>query len=133
MDSRVSISPGDFAKLVLPVYKVMLIDIPTMATLGLMTSPTQRNPLGAIINPKHYTSASFARLISVASRRLNLDEAHFGAALDCDITEGGLMLAPNFLLEKVSNESSMCMIIQTQILPTSGVVCDFMHFFENVN
>lgn len=99
----------------LPVYEAMLIALPNTGTRGLMTSPTQWNPPGTIINLRHYTSASFARLISVAVRRLNLDGAHFDAAFDSDIIESGLLLAPNFLQEKVSNQGSICMMLAADI------------------
>lgn len=87
----------------------MFIHMSTMAILGLMTGPTQWNLVGAMINPNHYTSASFARLVAVAGRRLNLDEAHFEAALDSAITDSGLLLAPNLWQEKVSSQG-MCVV-----------------------
>ena len=98
MDIRASITPGDFAKLTLPVYKAMLAHMPRTAM-----SPWIEHPriVRAVVIQKSYTSASFARLVAVASRHLHLETAHYKAALDAVIADSGMILAPNLQQEKV--------------------------------
>lgn len=52
--------------------------------------------------PKHYTSASFGRLLALAGRRLRLSTAHFRAALRAVIEDSGMIMANNLMQEQVS-------------------------------
>ena len=98
----VDISPHDFVRLVLPVYKAMFEHMPTFAMLA--SGQYKRSTAEVLRSMKtlnHYTTVSFGRLLVSAGRRLRLSEAHFEAALQA-ICNSGLILAPNLQQEQVS-------------------------------
>lgn len=100
------ISPEDFVRLVLPVYKAMFEHMPKSGMLaaamqGKLSLPADEC-LRSVVMLKHYTSVSFGRLLVLAGRKLRLSEAHFEAALEAIISNSGLMLAPNLQQEQVS-------------------------------
>lgn len=101
MDIRASITPEDFAKLTLPVYKAMHAHMPETAMSRWIEDPSTAR---AMVIPKFYTSASFSRLVAVASRHLHLETVHYKAALDAVIADSGILLAPNLQQEKVGME-----------------------------
>eukprot|EP00752_Nemacystus_decipiens_P011512 g10222.t1 len=102
----VDISPDDFARLVLPVYKAMFEHIPSSEMMAPVLSKRsighQRALLRSMITVNHYTSVTFGRLLVLAGRKLRLDEAHFEAALRAVVHSSGLILAPNLNLEQVA-------------------------------
>eukprot|EP00752_Nemacystus_decipiens_P011513 g10223.t1 len=100
----VDISPDDFARLVLPVYKAMFEHMPTseMMASPLFKRPTVQEIVRSVTKVRHYTSVAFGRLLVSAGRKLRLDEAHFEAALEAVIHNGGLILAPNLQLEQAA-------------------------------
>lgn len=102
MDIRASITPEDFAKLTLPVYKAMLAHMPRTAISPWIEDPTTER---AMVIPKFYASASFARLVAVASRHLHVEKAHYEAVLDIVIADSGILLPPNLQQEKVGMKS----------------------------
>lgn len=102
-DALVDISPLDFVRLVLPVYKAMFAHMPTSSMVRSMMSETLGNAaLRSVQMVKHYTSVSFARLLGSARRTLRVSAAHFEAALEAIIRNSGLILAPNLQQEQVS-------------------------------
>lgn len=102
----VDISPGDFVRLVLPVYKAMFEHMPNATMLAESFRGGSNLPvdyaLRSVKMPKHYTSVSFARLLVSAGRKLRLSESHFEAALEAIIGNSGLILAPNLQQDQVS-------------------------------
>lgn len=101
--SRADISPDAFGKLTLPVYKAMFSHIPTNYMLARGFRKPHYHVLRDVVSPKHYSSASFGRLLASAGRFLRLGTRHFDAALDAIITQSDLILAPNLVQEKVKN------------------------------
>lgn len=99
------ISPENFVRLVLPVYKAMFEQLPTTAMLAAsMLGPLKPTAEEArrIITLKHYTSVSFGRLLVLAERQLRLTQAYSEAALEAIIENSGLTLAPALQQEQVS-------------------------------
>lgn len=80
----------------------MLAHMPRTATPPWIEHPST---VRAMVIPKVYTSASFARLVAVASRHLHLETVHYKAALRAVIADSGMILAPNLQQEKVSTKS----------------------------
>lgn len=101
---RVNISPSNFARLTLPVYKTMFCHLPTMADM--MTKPSfSVEDLAASLMPKNYIPASFARLLGLAGRQMRLSTTHFKTALDAVVSQSGLLLASHRRRETVSNDA----------------------------
>lgn len=99
----VDISPDDFVRLVLPVYKAMFAHMPNSAMLGSTQFKQQANELlRAVAMRRQYTSVSFGRLLVLAGRRLRLTETHHEAALEAVHRNSGLILATNLRPEQVS-------------------------------
>ena len=99
------ISPGNFVRLVLPVYKAMFGHMPKAGMLAATMRGQLKLPvdeaLRSVTMLKHYTSVSFGRLLVSAGRKLRLGDTHFEAALEAIISKSGLMLAPNLQQEQV--------------------------------
>ena len=98
------ISPSDFVRLVLPVYKAMFEHMPKAGMLAAWMAgfkPSADEALRSVTMLKHYTSVSFGRLLVSAGLRLRLRQAHFEAALEAIISKSGLVLAPNLQQEQV--------------------------------
>lgn len=89
---QADISPDEFARLTLPVYKAMLAHVPTEQDVSCLgrRSGTEEEKLFDESTPKHYTSASFGRLLALAGRRLRLKEEHFDAVLRAMASESGI-------------------------------------------
>lgn len=106
---RVHISPKDFVSLTLPVYKAMFSHMPTMAwaEAGPLAKTTDEWVRSAI-TPKHYSRASFARLLVLAGRRLRPGTVHFETALNAVGSKSGLVLAPNLVPETVGHRGCIC-------------------------
>lgn len=68
--------------------------------------------------PKHYTSASFGRLLILAGRQLRLKPAHFRSALHAVMDNSGIVLAPNLVQEQVSHRISCLRTTKTADFPT---------------
>lgn len=100
-NTRVDISPGDFAKLTLPIYKGMFEYMLLVQQSAMGGKTAQDALMAAMTAPKHYTPLSFARLLAVAGRRLRLSPVHFKAAINATICQSGLMMASNFQQEQV--------------------------------
>lgn len=101
LDKRVDITPEDFVKLTLPIYKAMLSHIPTMESM--FSGHVAVSKYAARFKlPKHYTPLSFARLVAMANLRLRLSVKHYGAVLNAVMHSTGLILESNLAQGTVS-------------------------------
>lgn len=98
---RADITPEAFVKLTHPVYKAMFSHMPTEEMLAGGFWEPYNHALGDGVSVKHYTPASFGRLLASAGRFLRLGTRHFKAALHAIVTRSDRISARNLVEEKV--------------------------------